>query len=106
MDPPKTFGKSKFTGDPEARAKLDANSALVKLANNFARTESKMGGATLKRERLFQIVPDAVGAVLFDRQPATYNFDGLQCDGGFQRFFRDRDDGGSHAVVAPNETHD
>ena len=56
---PKTFGKSKFTGDPEACAKLNANSGLVKLANNFARTESKVGGGTLKRERLFKIVPDA-----------------------------------------------
>jgi hypothetical protein len=64
LEPPKTFGKSKFTGDPQACAKLNANSGLVKLANNFARTESKLGGGTLKRERLFKIVPDANGAVL------------------------------------------
>ena len=64
LEPPKTFGKSKFTGDPQACAKLNANSGLVKLANNFARTESKVGGGTLKRERLFKIVPDANGAVL------------------------------------------
>jgi hypothetical protein len=66
LEPPKTFGKSKFTGDPQACAKLNANSGLVKLANNFARTESKgmAGGGTLKRERLFKIVPDANGAVL------------------------------------------
>src|ERR1039457_5755057 len=64
LEPPKTFGKSKFTGDPEACAKLNANSGLVKLANNFARTESKVGGGTLKRERLFKIIPDANGAVL------------------------------------------
>jgi len=64
LEPPKTFGKSKFAGDPDASARLNANGGLLKLANNFARTESKVGGGTLKRERFCKIIPEGAGSVL------------------------------------------
>ena len=64
LEPPKTFGKSKFIGDADTSARLNANSALVKLANSFARTESKIGGGTVKRERFFRILPEGAGSVL------------------------------------------
>jgi hypothetical protein len=57
-------GKSKFAGNSEASAKLNANGDLVKLANKFARTESTFGGRTLKRDRLLKIAPDGNGCLL------------------------------------------
>ena len=60
LQPPGGFlsSNSKFAGNPEASAKLNANSELIKLANKFARTESPFGGHKLKRDRLLKIVPD------------------------------------------------
>jgi hypothetical protein len=55
---------SKFVGDPEASARLNANGDLLKLANKFARTESTFGGSKLKRERLLKIVQNGQGSVL------------------------------------------
>lgn len=59
-----TRSNSKFVGDPETSAKLNANGGLLKLANKVARTESLSGGRTLKRDRLLKIVPDGQGCAL------------------------------------------
>jgi hypothetical protein len=64
LEPPKTFGNSKFVGEPATAAKLNANGDLIKRANKFARTESKTGGGTLKMDPLFKIVPQGTGALL------------------------------------------
>jgi hypothetical protein len=65
LEPPPGFLRSsKFVGNPEASAKLNANSDLLKLANKFARTECPFGGHKLKRERLLKIVPDEQGCAL------------------------------------------
>jgi hypothetical protein len=58
------FGKPKFVGDQSASAKLNANGDVAKLASKVARTESTFGGRTLKRDRLFKIVPDGNGCLL------------------------------------------
>jgi len=64
LEPPKTFGSSKFVGEPATVATLNANGDLVKRANKFARAESKTGGGTLKMDRLFKIVPQGTGTLL------------------------------------------
>jgi hypothetical protein len=64
LEPPKTFGNSKFAGEPATAAKLNGNGDLIKRANKFARTESKTGGGTLKMDRLFKVVPQGAGALL------------------------------------------
>ena len=65
LEPPPGFLRSsKFVGNPEDAAKLNANSDLLKLANHFARTESPFGGHKLKRDRLLRIVPDEQGSSL------------------------------------------
>jgi hypothetical protein len=61
LEDPKTFGKSKFTGDPTASAKLNANGDLIKRANNLARVESQSGGLKLKIKRFCKIMPQADG---------------------------------------------
>jgi len=64
LEPPKTFGNSKFIGEPSTAAKLNASGDLLKRANKFSRTESKTGGGTLKMDRLFKVVPQDSGALL------------------------------------------
>lgn len=61
LEDPKTFGKSKFTGDPTASARLNANGDLIKRVNNLARVESQSGGVTLKIQRFCKIFPQADG---------------------------------------------
>lgn len=67
LEPPKTFGKSKFAGDPAASEKLNAKSDLIKRANDFARTESQCGGLTVKIERFCKLVPCENGSALIVR---------------------------------------
>lgn len=64
LEAPKMFGSSKFLGDAEAIKKLNANGDLVKRANKLARTESEIGGLTIKMDRLFKLVPQEGGALL------------------------------------------
>ncbi|HEX8844952.1 MAG TPA: hypothetical protein VF791_09930 [Pyrinomonadaceae bacterium] len=64
LEDPKTFGKSKFKGDPAASERLNANGDLIKRANNFARTESQSGGLNLKIKRLCKIMPQQNGTML------------------------------------------
>jgi hypothetical protein len=64
LEAPKTFGSSKFVGEPSLVAKLNGNSDLVKRANKFAKTESKIGGGTFKMERTFKVVPHGDRALL------------------------------------------
>src|SRR5207244_611719 len=64
LEDPKTFGKSKFTGDATVSAKLNANGDLLKRADKLARTESQSGGLTLKIKRCCKIVPHESGSML------------------------------------------
>jgi len=64
LEDPKFFGKSKFAGDATAAAKLNANSDLIKRANDFARVESQSGGLTLKIKRCCKVIPHEGGAML------------------------------------------
>ncbi len=64
LEDPKFFGKSKFAGDATATARLNANSDLIKRANDLARVESQSGGLTLKIKRCCKIVPDEGGSLL------------------------------------------
>lgn len=64
LEDPKFFGKSKFTGDATAAAKLNGNGDLIKRANDFARVESQSGGLTLKIKRCCRVVPSEGGAML------------------------------------------
>lgn len=64
LEAPKTFGNSKFTGDPNASEKLNAQSDLIKRANKFARTESSVGGLKLTIKRCCKIVPQDGGGSL------------------------------------------
>jgi hypothetical protein len=61
LEDPKTFGKSKFTGEPTASARLNANGDLIKRANNLARVESQSGGLKLKIKRFCKIIPQPDG---------------------------------------------
>jgi hypothetical protein len=60
LEDPKTFGSSKFTGDPAAIAKLNANKDLIKRAGKFARTE----WLKISAPRMFKIAPQDGAAVL------------------------------------------
>ncbi len=64
LEAPKMFGGSKFGGEPEAAAKLNAKGDLLKRLGKFTRTESEIGGLTLKIERLAKIMPQNNGALL------------------------------------------
>ena len=64
LEPPKTFGSSKFSGDTEAAAKLNAKGDIAKRVGKFARTQSEMGSITVKVDRLFKIVPQDSGSLL------------------------------------------
>ena len=64
LEPPKTFGSSKFIGDTEAAAKLNAKGDIAKRVGKFARTQSEMGSITVKVDRLFKIVPQDSGSLL------------------------------------------
>lgn len=57
LEDPKFFGKSKFAGEANAAAKLNANGDLIKLANNLARIEGECGGLALKIKRCCRVVP-------------------------------------------------
>ena len=61
LEAPKTFGSSKFTGEAETIGILNAKGDLLKRVGKFARTESEIGGLTLKAERLVKIVPQGEG---------------------------------------------
>jgi hypothetical protein len=63
LEDPKTFGKSKFTGDAAACEKLNAKGDLLKAASNLARTSGEVGGLRITIERLCKILP-AGGASL------------------------------------------
>lgn len=64
LEDPKMLGKSKFTGDAGACARLNANGELLKRANELARTESQSGGLTMKIQRYCRIEPQETGSVL------------------------------------------
>jgi hypothetical protein len=57
LEAPKTFGVSKFGGDSDAIAKLNANGPLLKRVNLFSRVQAEIGGFTVRIERLFKISP-------------------------------------------------
>jgi hypothetical protein len=61
LEAPKMFGASKFTGDAETAAKLNAKGDLLKRLGKLARTESEIGGMTLKLERIVKVVPQEQG---------------------------------------------
>src|SRR5918912_2867888 len=63
LEDPKMFGKSKFKGDPAAE-RLNANGDLIKLANNFARTEAHSGALKLTIKRFCKIMPQPQGTML------------------------------------------
>ena len=63
LEDPKTFGKSKFKGDP-ASERLNANGELIKRANTFARTESQSGGLKLTMNRFCKVMPQPNGTML------------------------------------------
>jgi hypothetical protein len=63
LEDPKMFGKSKFKGDPAAE-RLNGNGDLVKLANNFARTEAHSGALKLTIKRFCKIMPQPQGTLL------------------------------------------
>ena len=64
LEAPKMFGASKFTGDTETAAKLNSKGDLLKRLGKLARTESEIGGLTLKLERMVKVVPQDQGALV------------------------------------------
>jgi hypothetical protein len=64
LEPPKTFGSSKFIGDADAGAKLNAKGDIAKRVGKFARTKTEMGSITVEMARLFKIVPQDAGSLL------------------------------------------
>jgi hypothetical protein len=64
MEQPKTFGASKFTGNPETGGKLNANGELVKRLNKFARTKANVGGLDIEMPRFVRVAPADSGAML------------------------------------------
>lgn len=64
LEMPKTFGSSKFIGDADASAKLNAKGDIAKRAGKFARTKTEMGSITVEMARLFKIVPQDAGSLL------------------------------------------
>jgi hypothetical protein len=87
LEAPKTFGSSKFTGDPATSQRLNANGDLVKRANKFARTESQSGGLTIKIDRFFKIVPQGSGSLLVIRTLARPTSMGLSATVDAKDFF-------------------
>jgi len=64
LEDPKFFGKSKFAGEANASARLNANGELIKRCNNLARVESQSGGLTLKIKRCCKVIPYEAGSML------------------------------------------
>ena len=64
LEAPKMFGSSKFTGEAETSAKLNARADLMKRLGKLARTEGEIGGLTLKMDRLVKLVPQDTGSLL------------------------------------------
>jgi hypothetical protein len=64
LEGPKMFGAAKFTGEADVSAKLNAKGDLLKRLGKLARTESEIGGLTLKMERLVKLAPQEQGALL------------------------------------------
>src|SRR5215471_16302853 len=64
LEDPKFFGKSKFAGEANASARLNANGELIKRCNNLARVESQSGGLTLKIKRCCKVIPHEGGSML------------------------------------------
>ncbi len=64
LEGPKVFGASKFTGDAEVCAKLNAKGDLLKRLGKLARNEAEIGGLTLKLDRLVKVTPHENGALL------------------------------------------
>lgn len=64
LEDPKTFGKSKFTGDPAASEKLSSKGDILKMANNLARNEGEVGGLKITIKRLCKVLPQAGGSLL------------------------------------------
>lgn len=60
----KVFGKSTFTGDAAACARLNSDKALIKQIHRFLRGSYQAGKITIERPRLLKILPDAQGALL------------------------------------------
>lgn len=64
LEAPKGFGGSKFGGEVETSAKLNARGDLLKRLGKFARTESEIGGLKLRIERLVKIMSREDGTLL------------------------------------------
>lgn len=64
LEPPKTFGSSKFIGDADTIMKLNAKGDIAKRVGKFARTKTEMGSITVEMVRLFKIVPQDSGSLL------------------------------------------
>jgi hypothetical protein len=64
LEPPKTFGLSKFIGDADTITKLNAKGDIAKRIGKFARTKTEMGSITVEMARLFKIVPQDSGSLL------------------------------------------
>jgi len=64
LEAPKMFGGSKFTGEAETSAKLNAKADVLKRLGKLARTEGEIGGQTLKMDRLVKLVPQDTGTLL------------------------------------------
>ena len=64
LEPPRAFGSSKFTGAAATVEKLNKKGDLLKRLAKFARTESQVGGLTIKAERVVRILPQESGALL------------------------------------------
>jgi hypothetical protein len=60
----KSFGTPKFLGDPTVAARLNAMPDLAKRVDKLIRTETAMGGITVKVPRTFAIAPENGGTVL------------------------------------------
>ncbi len=64
LEGPKFLGSCKFTGDAETAAKLNAKGDLLKRLGKLARTESEIGGMTLKQERMVKVTPHEQGSLV------------------------------------------
>ena len=64
LEGPKMFGASKFAGDAETAAKLNAKGDLLKRLGKLARNEAEIGGLTLKLERMVKVAPQDGGALV------------------------------------------
>ncbi|MCL4506449.1 MAG: hypothetical protein M1434_08380 [Chloroflexi bacterium] len=60
----KLFGSAKFSGDPEIISRLNAKGEIAKRIGKFSRTESEVGGLTIKTERVAKLMPQDGGALL------------------------------------------